>query len=500
MSSTTITSSGVGSGNDFESIISASVSAKRQQYEKRTTTRKSEAQIEQQGLNSLKSALKTFKEKCDELTKDNSLNTHAVNTNQSKDYTAFTVKTEDDCANMSFELAVTQLSKAESVSQSFNTADGFQNSFSAGKLTIDLGPEEYEDDNGVTQTRDRVFTVDIYEGDTIELVRKRINQNDFDVNVGLVKTSDGYSFSISSGQTGQGTTNLKITAESNDTEGHDSLSCFNFNPETDTETVDGSKVSNGSSKWNYSEGKDAKILVDGHEVTSHTNNFDDGQISGLSITVNQLSELTTLEDGTTGRKTYTVDVTTDVNAATAKMQTFVDAYNSLMSTMDSLYKRNTYTDGKNNYDGGDLSGDSQLKSLQNEIQNMVVRFTKESTGKSIFDCGIEYKKDGTLSIDSDDFKKNLNENFNSVVSLFTEDDGLIDKLSEYVKEYTQIGGILAERLDSVQNEIDDWTQKEQDNEEKLEKYEANLRTKYGNLDSLMSSYNTSLSYISSILG
>lgn len=498
--SSTITSSGVGSGNDFESIISASVAAKRQQYEKRTTTRKSEAQIEKDGLNSLQSALKTFKEKCDELTKDNSLNTHAVNTNQSKDYTAFTVKAEEDCSNMSFDLCVTQLSKAESVSQSFNTADGFQNSFSAGMLTIDLGPEEYKDDNGVTQTRDRVFTVDIYEGDTIELVRKRINQNDYDVNVGLIKTSDGYSFSISSGQTGQGTTNLKITAEGSDTPGHDSLSCFNFNPDTDTQTVDGEKVSNGNSKWNYSEGKDAKILVDGHEVTSHTNNFDEGQISGLSITVSQLSELTTLEDGSTGRKTYAVDVTTDANAATSKMQSFVDAYNALMSSMDTLYKRNTYTDGKNNYDGGDLSGDSQLKALQNEIQNMVVKFTKESTGKSIFDCGIEFNKDGTLSIDSEDFKKNLNENFNSVVSLFTEDDGLIDKLSDYVKEYTQTGGILAERINNVQNEIDDWTQKEQDNEEKLEKYEQNLRTKYGNLDSLMSSYNTSLSYISSILG
>lgn len=69
MSSSTITSSGVGSGTDFESIISASVSAKRQQYEKRTTTRKGEAEIERDGLNTLKSAMSTFKDACDKLTK-----------------------------------------------------------------------------------------------------------------------------------------------------------------------------------------------------------------------------------------------------------------------------------------------------------------------------------------------------------------------------------------------------------------------------------------------
>ena len=90
--------------------------------------------------------------------------------------------------------------------------------------------------------------------------------------------------------------------------------------------------------------------------------------------------------------------------------------------------------------------------------------------------------------------------FNSVVSLFTdEDDGLIKQLSDYVNEYTQTGGVLSDRIDEVQSEIDDWEQKISDNEEKLEKYEASLRTKYGNLDSLMSGYNTSLSYISSIL-
>ena len=130
---------------------------------------------------------------------------------------------------------------------------------------------------------------------------------------------------------------------------------------------------------------------------------------------------------------------------------------------------------------------------------MVVRFTKESTGKTIFDCGLTFNKDGTLSLDSTEFKKSIDNSFNSVVSLFTDDGGLVDQLSDFVDDYTKTGGLLQERLDNVQKEIDSWTQKESDNEEKLEKYEASLRKKYANLDSLMSNYNTSLSYISNIL-
>lgn len=501
-----VTNAGVGSGNDFESIISASVTQKKRQLTSRVTKRKSEAEIEKDGINSLKSALKSFQESCKTLTEKNSMNTHKVTTSESKDYDCFSITTEKDAVNTNFSLQVSQLAKAESVSQKFKTSDGFNNSFQAGKITIDLGEEEYKDDKGQTQTRERKFTVDIAEGDSIEMIRKKLNENDFDVNVNLVKTDDGYSFNVTSGSTGYNSSNLTITTETSGAAdaGKDSLSAFNFNPATDIDSTtdangDITETANSNSKWTYNQGKDCVVYVDGNKVSNHTNTFDDNQIAGLKLEVYKLSENETI-NGVTGLKTYDVDVTTDEDAAKDKMQSFVNSYNSLMSTMDKLYNRNTYTDGKNNYDGGDLAGDSQLKSIQTTLQSMVVRFTKESTGKTIFDCGLSFNKDGTLSLDSTEFKKSIDNSFNSVVSLFTDDGGLVDQLSDFVDDYTKTGGLLQERLDNVQKEIDSWTQKESDNEEKLEKYEASLRQKYANLDSLMSNYNTSLSYISNILG
>ena len=109
------------------------------------------------------------------------------------------------------------------------------------------------------------------------------------------------------------------------------------------------------------------------------------------------------------------------------------------------------------------------------------------------------KKDGTLSLDSTKFKDSLKKSFNSVTSMFTGENGLLDKLKEYTKDYTKSAGILDDRADNLKKTIDSWTAKEEKNEKYLEDYENSLRKKYGNLDSLLSGYNTSMSYVSSIL-
>ncbi|MDY5904848.1 MAG: flagellar filament capping protein FliD, partial [Succinivibrio sp.] len=342
----TVTSAGTGSGNDFESIITASVEAKRSKYEKRTNQNLALAQASKKGITTLKSKLTDFQNACENLTKENSLNTRKVTTSQSSNYNCFSITTKSDCSNTSFDIYVTQLAKAESITQTFRESERFTNSFAAGKITIDLGPEKYTDDRGQTQTRERKFTVDVQEGDSLELIRKRLNNNDFDVNVSLIKTDDGYSFGVTSGSTGQGSSNIMITAETTGTvDGdHMSLGAFNFDPYSEVEGDVGNRKSTSSSKWSYKEGKDATIYIDGQKVTSKTNEFDD-QISGISLVVNQLSEKETNENGNTGYKTYSVDITTDTAAAEQKMQQIVDQYNSLLSALDELSARDTYTDG-----------------------------------------------------------------------------------------------------------------------------------------------------------
>ena len=493
-----ITSAGAASGMDFESIISASLEAKRAQLERQTTTQKEEANIELSGVGQLKSALETFQEALQAFTEDNAFNARKVTIDQPEDTKYFTVEAEEDASNMQYDVIVKQLASTEKISKHFDIGDN--NKFQAGKLTFDLGEREIDG-----KTEKVSFTIDIAEGDSLELIRRKINENDYGLTANYVKAADGsYTLSIDTGKSGDANNALTITAK--DTAGNTlpdpttpadpndpkSLTLFNFSGGSigkDGTTIDG---------WKYTAAKDAIITLDGDDknaVHSETNTFDE-QISGITLTVNKVSET----DDAGNFKANTLKVEEDYDAVSKKMQNFVSAYNTLMSTMDSLYKHNTYTDGENNYDGGSLAGDSMLRSLQTQIQQKVSSAgMNDVTKQSIYSMGLEFKQDGTLSLDATEFKEALADNYNLVVNAFSGDDGLLKQLDTFVEDYTESQGILDQRKDQLNSEISDLEAEEADNEAYLEKYEESLRSKYAYLDTLMSSYNTSLQYISSAL-
>ncbi len=491
-----VTNAGTGSGNDFESIISAMVSSRKQLLNKRVTVKKAEVEIEQQGVSKLTSALKSFKSTIDNSKGIDVLNTHKITTSQSSNYTAFSITAKSDCSNTSMSVAVNQLAKAESISTKLaadSTDDKgnavFNNSFEAGTLTISVG-------------EGKTFDVEVSEGDTLELIRRRINtskDNTYGVSCNVIKTSEGYSFSLVAGETGLDSQNLSISvSNTSGSEGKNKLSDLAFDRANELEKdANNNYVSKSGSNWTYSAGQNAIITVDGNTLESKTNEFKD-QVAGVEIVAQRVSETETI-DGKEGPKPYQVDITSDDSAAAAKIQSFVNAYNSLMSTLNTLTQRNTYTDGKNNYDGGDLAGDSQVKALQNNLISLVTRGSADESGLDYYSCGLEYNKDGTLSLNTEKFSKALNDNINAVERLFTDSDGLIDKISDQVYEYTKFGGLLTDRETELKSQSDYWTQKENRNTEILEAYEASLRTKYGNLDSLMASYQTSLSYLSNVI-
>lgn len=479
-----VTSAGAASGIDFESIISATVEAKRATLENNTTTRKEEANIELSGVGKLKSALETFQKSIQAFTEDNAFNQRSVTIDQPSDTTYFTVEADEDASNMSYDIAVKQLASTEKVSQFLNITDD-TNKFEAGTLKFSLGT----DDDG----KEISFSVDIQEGDSIELIRRRINDNDLGITANIVQGKDGYKLTIDSGKSGDENNNLKIevsnTSGTAGTDGVQSLDIFAFN----ANETDGSKGS-----WDHTAAKSAIIRVDGTDVYSDTNVFDE-QLSGITLTAKKVTASDQTDSyGNTLYNTYNMTISEDYDAVTKKMEEFVNAYNTLISTMDDLYKHNTYTDGENNYDGGELAGDSSLRSLKSQLQNFVSSFgfTEGGTNRtSIYNMGVEFKSDGTLTLDSTEFKEQLSDNFNLVVNAFSGEDGMLSQLDAMVEEYTKSGGVLDQREESLNETISDVEAKEADNETYLEEYEASLRQKYANLDNLISNYNNSLNYL-----
>lgn len=472
-----ITSAGSASGMDFESIIAASVQAKKASIGKTLNTRKEENNIAISGVGKLKSALEAFQKSIKALTEDNGFNTRKVTTDLPTENPYFSVSTKDDATNGSYDIAVTQVAKNEKLSQEFASDAKFEE----GKLTITLPPVKNDDG---TQT-ERKFTIDIAADDNIASIRKKLNNNDFGVTATTVQLGNGKTkLVIDSGMSGDDAQiSMKFDGKAGSTSGN-----------SDKFNVDSNN--NPSAKgWTAEQGQNAKITVDGQELTSQSNEFRD-VISGITINVNRLSK--TNDKG--GFETNNVQISADVDKVTEKMNAFVNAYNTLMSTMDGLYKHNTYTDGQNNYDGGELAGDSMLRGLTSQIQNMMSSVQGNKSGLDIYSVGIKIANDGTMSLDSTKFKENINDNFNALVNLFSGDDGVLTELNKTVDEYTKSNGILSSREDELNAKKKNYEAEESRNAVYLEEYEANLRQRYARLDNTIAGYNSSLNYLMSALG
>lgn len=482
-----ITSAGSASGMDFESIIAASVQAKAAQINRIPIKKKEETGIQLSGVGKLKSALEDFQKSIKALTEDNGFNTRKVTTDLPTENPYFSVTTKDDATNGNYDITVTQVAKNEKIEQTFAKDAKFEE----GELTITL--PEIKNDDGSTKKRE--FKIKIAADDNINSIRKKINDNDIGISATTVTLKDGSTkLVIDSGVSGDNG-NIKMEFKDKNGAASSTGNSGKFNVDSDA-----NPAQNG---WTVTQGQNAKIIVDGQDLESETNEFRD-VISGITINVNRESA----KDDKGGHISNNVKVEADVDKVTEKMQAFVTSYNTLMDSMNSLYKHNTYTKDKGvTYDGGALAGDSMLRGLQQQIKGIVTGV--EANGNlNIFDIGLKIDKEGKMSLDSTKFKENIADNFNAVVKMFNSKDkdasghtiGVLAELNETVDTYIKSDGILKKREDDLNAQISDYEDKLRKNDEYIEEYTAALRQKYARLDTTIAGYNQSLNYLYSAMG
>lgn len=479
-----ITSAGSASGMDFESIIAASVKAKASQINRNVIKKKEETSITLSGVGKLKSALEEFQKSIKALTEDNGFNTRKVTTDLPTENPYFSISTKDDASNGEYDITVTQVAKTEKLEQTFKKDE----KFAEGKLTITL--PGVKDETGKVGP-ERKIEINVAADDNIHSIRRKINQNDFGVSATTVTTANGdIKLVIDSGVSGKdGNIKMNFADKGGSQAGSDKFKNVDS---------DGTK-----GNWNVTQGQNAVITVDGEKIESQTNEFRDA-VSGITIDVHRESK----KDDKGNFESNNVKITADTEKVTEKMQAFVTAYNTLMDTMGDLYKHNTYTDGNNNYDGGQLAGDSMLRGLQSQIQNMMTNVSANSSGLNIYDIGIKIDKEGKMSLDSTKFKENIADNFNAVVKIFSSDEkdkngnkvGILAQLKDTVDSYTKSDGLLKKREDDLNAQIKDYEADLTRNEEYIAEYEASLRQKYARLDTTIAGYNQSLNYLLSAMG
>ena len=475
----TIQSLGVGSGLALDSLVEQLITAERQPKEDRLNAKEENIESEISGLGKIKSKLSEFQDIVDELKRDREINGRAPKvTNPTEDSDILSAESANSALRGSYNITVSQLASGSRITTdegAFSSSSDNLLTSGSGSLTFSVGT-------------DKSFTVSVGADTSLADLRELINDNEdsFGVTANIIETgtSSGPRLVFLSSETGSGN-DLVITND-------------NGTPELDKlSTVGGS---NNINPDNIENAKNAVASVDGIEVQSQTNKFEN-TIQNVTFTAKDLSPKQA--DGELIASKLTIGF--DKEGLEEKIREFVDGYNSLI---DELENQSKYGASALEDDGA-LAGDSMIRGIKAGIASIVGGNVSSSSLGGLFSLGVELNKDGRLEISSTDFgvgsgedrlENALEENFDDIALLFTdENEGIANQLLTYLDQYTSSSGLLNAREKSAKEERERVYDARESLELRMISYESLLRDRYLNLDQTVAQLNQTGAALFSIL-
>jgi len=482
----TIQSLGVGSGLALDDLVTQLLNAERAPKEARLKDKEEKIQSEISALGQIKSKLSDFKDSVDDLRNDSDINGREPTiTNPTEDKEIFTAEASGSALRGEYKVAITQLASGSRI----ETADAAYTSGTDKVLTDGAGNTTMTFKiNGST---DETFTIDVKQNMTLAQLREAINnsENNFGVNANIIDTGTA--------------AGAKLVFTSDVTGSGKDLVIVNDGDRSELEKL---ATTNSTESLTYlspvKPAQDALATVDGILVQSSTNTFEN-TIQNVSFEATEESPFDT--DGTT-RLESTLEIGFDRKGLESKVRDFVDNYNKIIKDIDTL----TRYGSSELEDDGALAGDSMLRGISSSLAGVVGSSVDSSPLGSLFGMGIELTSDGKLEIGDLDYglgsgqdrlEKALEENFDDIAKLFTdEDQGIATRLYEITKEYTSYSGLITLRERSAKDDKDQLQDDRERFESRMFNYEQILRDRYLNLDQTVARLNQTGSALLASLG
>ncbi|WP_067099950.1 flagellar filament capping protein FliD [Marinomonas atlantica] len=456
-----VTSLGVGSGLDLESLVRNMVSVQRDSRVASYNDKISDYKSEVSSYGAVRSAMEKFQESVSSLNDVSLFNGRTATMEQPSSGDIVSVTADSDASNGSYNISVEQLSQgSRSVSaQGLFSSASDEVSASGGELTYTAGSE--------------TFSINVAAGATLEELRNQIND-----------ASDNFGVSANLVDDGSGNVYLSLTSEVSGA-GNDLVVQSGDASLDSVASVAAGGGAGGLSIAAGNEAKDAIIDVDGITIRSDSNKFDSA-VSGLEIEVLAVSAL----DSGGNPETAKAEIGFDVDAVQETLENFVSSYNSLLSVFDKQTKA-----------GESLNGSSMIRNIESSLNSdLMTEFTGAGTLSSIFDIGIEMDdKTGNLSLDSTKFSDAMSGSYDDVATLFSGDAGLGNIMDQYLDNFTGSGGLINTIVDSTNESVSDTEGQLENYEYRMEQYEQRLRDQFTQLDSLLASMNSNGNYLMSQL-
>jgi flagellar hook-associated protein 2 len=419
-----ISSPGIGSGLDVRSIVDQLMAIERRPLDQLETDKQG-LQAQLSTLGQLKSSLTSFQSALSGL---KTVNAFEVYKAESSDETAFTVTADSNAAVGFSDIQVNALAEAHKMgSAAIADTDSTTLGGASDQLTLTVAGNSFTVNAG---------------GMTLAGIRDAINDAPDNTGVSatiISETSGSHRLVLTSKEIGNANAmNLSFTG---------SLG-------TDLGLID---INNPTQL-------DSEILVDGlYTVTRSSNSIGDA-ISGLTINLVGVSDAP-----------VQLTVSRDVESVKESVQTFVDAFNALRTTMTSMY-------------GNDSALDSTLRGIESRMRSV---FNTPPSGINgdfsyLAEVGVSFLRDGSLSLNSTDLESAISSNFAGVAEMFANNDqGYLFRLDNAIEEVVKFDGQLDTRQGSLNDRMDALDTQIFDMEFRLQLREQRLLDQFNALDSLM---------------
>lgn len=403
-----ITSTGIGSGLDVESLVSQLVQAEAKAPTQRLNRKEANLEAELSALGSVKGALSDFRSS---LSKLNDLSAFQKRSASSSDSSLFTASATSDAAEGSYGVEVSQTAQAHKIASSAFAESGTV--VGTGELTFQFGTYD-SGANSFSVNPDKAsqtVTIDST-ANTLEGVRDAVNEADIGVQATIVNDGTGARLVFASEDSGEANS-LKVGVADDDGNNTDTngLSQLAYDP----------TAAAGSGK-NLSEtvaARDAEAIIDGITVTSDTNTLSN-VIDGVSIT---------LKEADVGN-TQTLDVSLNKGSVESAVNGFVESFNAAINNFNQLTDYDPETEK-----AGPLIGDATVRSVESQMRSLISDTVPGLDGavRSLADIGISTQRDGTLAVDSGELSDALENNYDDVGKLFAATATASDSQVEYVR-------------------------------------------------------------------
>ena len=462
-----ISTPGIGSGLDVGSIVSAMVNAEIVPKTSNIDVREAKYQSELSAIGLLQSSLSSFQASLSGIKDVADFSARSASSSDSAVATVSVLSAQEPSVG-NYSLEVTQLANEHKlISDAVADADDIgTGTFTLTTFGADkLAPSDLSD-AGDGET----FSVDLATADadssgivTLEELKDAINaaEDNPGVTAAIINTDAGAQLVLTANDTGLENA-FEVTS--------------NFSGMNITNLVD-------TNDSNYA--KDAIIKIDGQTVTGSSNTFENA-IDGLSITA----------VATNAGSTIDLSVSVDTNSIKKQIEGFIAAYNTLQTSFSTQSQFDEQT-GQST----PLFADSLLRQLSSQIRNGVTGTVASVTGdlNALAALGVTSDNDGQLSLDSSKLSDAINNDFNGIVELFTNSDGIAQRLDGILGNYLDSGGTFDLRTDSLNTRISNLEDERAALALRAGKLETRLLAQFNAMDALVSQLNATSEWLTNSL-